>query len=120
MKPPHPSESDAALPTAPVLAVDGATVTDVASLPERSPDRRVLPFGAVRLDADGIEMGVESLERAGSTLRALYDEAVAAAALDPDDVVIVRICETAMEVDVIDFAHPNAPVRTWRRSAGRA
>ena len=47
--------------------------------------------------------------------RELYERALDQLGCDPADVMAVRVSESGVEVDVIDFEHPEWPVRTLRR-----
>lgn len=71
-----------------------------------------LPYGTVRLGAGEIIIGVESLAHVTATQRSLFEQAVAAAGLDPDDVLVVRITETGVHVAVLDTDDERWPVRT--------
>jgi hypothetical protein len=51
------------------------------------------------------------------TQRALYERAVAASGANHPDVLVVRVSETAIEVDAVDFADAGWPQRTLRVTA---
>ena len=76
---------------------------------------RTLPaYGEVRVKDGEIAIGVESLPHLSHAQRRLYDQAVAVTGLDPDDVLVVRVTEVAVEVDAIDTADAHWPIRTRR------
>jgi hypothetical protein len=63
-------------------------------------------------------IGIESLPKVGITWRLLVGQAVAAARVELDNVLVVRISETRVEVDLLDEHDLAWPVRTVRVSAG--
>jgi hypothetical protein len=77
----------------------------------RSP---ALPYGEVRVGPGELAIGVESLRQIPRVQRGLYEQAVAAAGVDPDNVLVVRIAEASIEVDVLDPDDARWPVRTQR------
>ena len=77
-----------------------------------------LAYGAVRIGHGDLAIGCESLPGVSQSQRALYQQAVNASNADPNAVLVVRVDETACEVDVIDFDDPNWPARTLRQRAG--
>ena len=79
---------------------------------------RVLPYGVVRVRGGEIAIGMESLPEIGNGWRFLVAQAVAAARVELDNVLVVRISEAHVEVDVLDEHDLAWPVRTVRVSAG--
>jgi hypothetical protein len=73
-----------------------------------------LPYGEVRVGPAGIAIGFESVTDLSPVQRTLYAQAVAAAGVDPEDVLVVRIGEAGIEVDAIDRDDVCWPVRTLR------
>ena len=73
-----------------------------------------LPYGEVRIGPAGIAIGFESVTDLSPARRTLYGQAVAAAGVDPEDVLVVRIGEAGIEVDAIDRDDVCWPVRTVR------
>jgi hypothetical protein len=82
-------------------------------------DAGVLAYGEVRLGGGEIAIGFESLPEVGIAWRVLVAQAVAAARVRLDNVLVVRISEARVEVDVLDEHDLAWPVRTVRVSAGR-
>ena len=76
-----------------------------------------LPYGEVRVRPGEIAIGVESLPRVSPVQRGLYEQAVAAAGVDPDNVLVVYITEASIEVDALDPDDARWPVRTQRVAA---
>ena len=74
----------------------------------------VLAYGEVRVGPRFLAIGVESVFRSSADVRTLYERAVDAVGVDPDDVLVVRITEEAIEVDAIESNDLGWPVRTWR------
>ena len=79
----------------------------------------ILIYGEERVGVGTFAMGCESLPRMTVTQRALYDRAVAASGANYHDVLGVRVSETAIEVDAVDFDDAGWPVRTLRVTAAR-
>ena len=77
----------------------------------------MLAYGEVRVEGGEIAIGVESLPGAGIGWRALVARAVAAARVELDNVLVVRISEARVELDVLDEQDVAWPVRTVRVSA---
>ena len=50
---------------------------------------------------------------ASADVRSVYDRAVEAVGVDPDDVLVVRVAADAIEVDAIDPDDVEWTVRTW-------
>ena len=73
-----------------------------------------LPYGEVRVGPGEIAVGVESLPHVTPVQRALYEQAIAAAGVDPDNVLVVCITEASIEVDALDPDDAQWPVRTQR------
>lgn len=71
-----------------------------------------LPYGTVRSAAGELIIGVESLAHVTATQRTLFEQAVAATCVDPDDVLVVRITEVGVHVAAIDVDDERWPVRT--------
>ncbi len=78
-----------------------------------------LLYGEVRVGHAELAFGFESLPDASPSHRALYEQAVAAAGVGSEDVLVVRVTEAGIEVDVLDFDDARWPVRTLRVEAGR-
>ena len=78
----------------------------------------VLAYGEVRVGGGEIAIGFESLPEVGIAWRVLLAQAVAAARVQLDNVLVVRISEARVEVDVLDEHDLAWPVRTVRVSAG--
>ena len=74
--------------------------------------RQVLAYGEVRIGPDALEIGVESVPQVDGELRIVFEQAVAASRADPAAVLLVRLSEAAVEVDVVDFDDPRWPIRT--------
>jgi hypothetical protein len=68
----------------------------------------------VRVGPGEIAIGVESLPHVSPVHRGLYEQSVAAAGVDPDNVLVVYITEASIEVDALDLDDPRWPVRTQR------
>jgi hypothetical protein len=70
-----------------------------------------LRYGAVRVGPDGLSMGIESLGHVGACRRLLFEQAVAACQVDPDSVLQVRLSESSVAVQVVDFDDLTLPIR---------
>lgn len=68
----------------------------------------------MRVGPGEIAIGVESLPHVSPIQRGLYEQAVAAAGVDPNNVLVVRITEASVEVDALDPDDERWPVRTQR------
>ena len=88
-------------------ADDARTVRDGAR-------HQTLAYGEVRVGPGEVAIGVESLPHVSPIQRALYEHCVAAAGVDPDDVLVVRVTEASIEVDALDPDDAQWPVRTHR------
>lgn len=100
--------------------IEGSVVAgDVRATPTGA-FRAVLPYGEVRVGPDQLVVGFESLAHVSPVQRQLYEQAVAAVGVDPDDVLVVRVNEASIEVDAIDADHECWPVRTLHLAAGAA
>jgi|SRR5215216_4623687 len=75
---------------------------------------RRFPTARCESDPGEIAIGIESLPHVSPVQRGLYKQAVAAAGVDPDNVLVVRITETSIEVDALDPDDARWPVRTHR------
>jgi hypothetical protein len=93
-------------------------VDDDPAVGDRSCRAR-LPYGEVRVGPGELVIGVESLPHVSPIQRCLYEQAVAAAGVDPDDVLVVRVTETGIEVDALDPDDERWPVRTRRVAPDR-
>jgi hypothetical protein len=76
-----------------------------------------LAFGEVRVGRGEIAVGAESLPDLIPTQRGLYEQAVAAAGVEPENVLVVRVTEAGIEVDAVDTDDACWPVRTRRVAA---
>ncbi len=94
-------------PDTTVLADDARTVREGLR-------HMALPYGLVRVGSGEVAIGVESLPHVSRCQRDLYEQAVAAAGVQPDNVLVVRITEASVEVDAIDVEDARWPVRTQR------
>jgi hypothetical protein len=81
--------------------------------------RAALAYGEVRVGPGLLWIGVESLCHVSTTVRSIFERAVAAAGVDPDDVLVVRVTEGAIEVDAIDPDDLDWPVRTRLLTSGQ-
>jgi hypothetical protein len=95
-----------------------AIVADDARPVQDGVPSTALLYGEVRVGPGTIAIGVESLPHVSPVQRGLFERAVAAARVDPDDVLVVRITEASIEVDALDPADPQWPVRTRRVAPG--
>jgi hypothetical protein len=91
-----------------------AIVADDARLVRDRVPPMPLPYGEVRIGPGGIAIGFESVTDLSPVQRTLYEQAVAATGVDPEDVLVVRIGEAGIEVDAIDRDDVCWPVRTLR------
>jgi hypothetical protein len=64
-----------------------------------------------------IAMGFESVLHVSASHRDLFERAVAAARVDPDNVLVVRVTEAHIEVDFIDLDDVEWPARIARLAA---
>ena len=71
-----------------------------------------LPYGEVRVDDGEVAIGCESALYVSTSLRELFDRAVAATEVDPENVLVVRVTEALIEVDAIDVRDISWPTRT--------
>jgi len=94
------------------------SVVEIRAHTRREPASWTLSYGEVRLGRDQIAIGFESLANLTSSHRALYEQTVVAAGVDAQDVLVVRISEGDIEVDVLDADDELWPVRTVRVEAG--
>ncbi len=69
------------------------------------------------MDVGELAIGFESVLHVSASLRAVFERAVTAAGVDPDDVLVVRVTEAGAEVDAIDDRDRNWPARTVLVSA---
>jgi hypothetical protein len=74
----------------------------------------MLPYGEVRSGRAELAIGFESLPDVSPSQRALYEQAVAAARVRSENVLVIRVTEAVVEVDTIDFDDDRWPVRTLR------
>jgi hypothetical protein len=79
-----------------------------------------LPYGQVRVEAGEIAIGFESVVHVSASVRELFERAVATAGVDPENVLVVRVSEARVEVDVIDDRDISWPARTVRVAAAAA
>ena len=77
---------------------------------QRSSER--LAYGEVRVGPDGLEIGIESVPHVDGELSIVFEQAVTTCRADPCAVLLVRLSEAAVEVDVVDFDAPGWPIRT--------
>jgi hypothetical protein len=97
------------------VAAPGTTVVaDDARTVREGLCHTALPYGHVRVRSGEIAIGVESLPRVSRFQRSLYELAVVAAGVQPDNVLVVRVTEARIEVDAIDVDDARWPVRTQR------
>ena len=68
--------------------------------------REGLAYGEVRVGPDGLEIGIESVPHVDGELRIVFEQAVAACRAEPCAVLLVRLSEAAIDVDVVDFDDP--------------
>lgn len=61
-----------------------------------------------------LAVGFESLPNLSASQRALYEQAVAAAGVCSEDVLVIRVTESGIEVDTLDVDDARWPVRTLR------
>ena len=96
---------------------DQPTLGVAPAKPTRA-EARVLGYGEVRVGGGEVAVGIESLRGVGIGWRVLVAQAVAAAGVELDNVLVVRISEARVEVDVLDEHDVAWPVKTVRVSAG--
>ena len=83
----------------PAAGTDHAIVVG-GPLADRGGSRRgTLPYGEVRSGPGEITIGVESVATLTATQRTLFEQAVAAAGVDPANVLVVRLAESASRSD---------------------
>ena len=75
---------------------------------------RTLPYGEVRVGNAELAFGFESLPYVSPSQRTLYEQAVTAADVRSENVLVIRVTEAGIEVDTLDFDDDRWPVRTLR------
>ncbi len=95
-----------------VAHVEGSALADRARGRGRVGGHRRLAYGEVRVGAAEMAIGYESLLDVAPARRRLFEQAVAAADVDPESVLAVRITACGIEVDALDFDDACWPERT--------
>ena len=94
------------------------TAGAVRAAPADGACHSMLLYGEVRVGHAELAFGFESLPDVSPSHRALYEQAVAAAGVDSENVLVIRITEAGIELDVLDFDDARWPVRTRRVGTG--
>ena len=84
---------------------------DTLATAERASHMR-LAYGEIQVRSGELTIGIESLPRLSPLQRRLYDQAVVAAGVDPQDVLVVHISEALIVVEALDMHEPDWPTRT--------